>query len=110
MQNTRPSDQGTYAVKAETPDEDRLVTIMAENPIRMAKRCKRIRSTYKVRRFVNLHEMKAEGIPKVSCLKPRRPSSCNMKCVLKMLVERIEETITEAPQKEKSCDKSKRIN
>jgi hypothetical protein len=74
MQDTRPSDQCAYSVKAQSPYEDSSVAIMSKNPIRMTERSKWI-------------------CAKISCLKARGPSSSNVEGVLEMFVQGIEKTI-----------------
>jgi hypothetical protein len=42
MENARPGNERPNAIEAETPDEHRLVSIMSEDPIGMAKRGERV--------------------------------------------------------------------
>jgi len=77
MQNTRPSNQSANSIEAKSPNEYWSVAIMAKNPICMTERGKWI-------------------CAEISSLKTRRPRSSYAKCVLEMLVQRVEKTVREA--------------
>ena len=74
MQDARPGDQGTDTVKAETPDEDRLEAVVAQDPVGMAERSQRVGA-------------------EICCLETGRASTGDAQSVLKVLVERVEKAV-----------------
>lgn len=48
MENARPGNQCPNSVEAKSPDENRLVAIVSEDPVRMTKRSKGISAGYQV--------------------------------------------------------------
>lgn len=77
VHQARPCKQSSDAKQRQTPDERSLVPPVSQDPIRMSQRRKRIRT-------------------KVRSLQSRRARPRNSQRVLKVLVQRINETIREA--------------